>query len=136
MLGFPLRRWRFGAAWLAAAALGLLAGCLLAQLGLAQSTTRGASADPPDGQALRQRHVTAAAGQLAPNVYGIYLIDLDNSTMSLYEWEHSQRKLTLLAVRNFAADGQLDEYNTAPSPREIRKIVDSAKRATSQPVWP
>jgi len=80
--------------------------------------------------------VLAVAGQITRDNYGLYLVHLDRRTVCVYQWQANRRKLVLLAARTYAFDQQLDEYNTEPSPSEIRDMVDKGRRldeATTQP---
>jgi len=114
---------RDGAAkWLIVILLSAIATCLLLEVGRGTSE---ALADPSTGQA---GHVVAVAAKVTAETYGLYLIDLKHGTISVYQYLTSQRKLRLMAVRNFTFDVQLDEYNTEPPPREIRKLVQQHKR--------
>lgn len=72
--------------------------------------------------------VLAVAGQITSGSYGIYLVDLETRIMTVYEWLPRSRKLRLLAARNTSYDLQLDEYNTSPSPGEIKKLVSRSQR--------
>ena len=83
------------------------------------------------------RNVIAVPGQVSRDTWGVYLVDLDNSIMSVYQYQAANRKLRLLACRNFRYDLQLNDYNTQPSPQEIKGYVEEQKRggpATSRPV--
>jgi hypothetical protein len=113
--------------------LAVIAACLLMEVGLGGPA---AQAQVSSGQ---RRNVFAVAGAIARDGYGIYLVDVDSGTMSLYEWVPDRvtgRKLRLLAARNYSFDLQLDDYNTEPLPREIKALVEQHRRlggATSQP---
>jgi hypothetical protein len=82
----------------------------------AQAGTAGARAGE-DG-------LFVAAGQITQDSYGLYLVDPRARRICVYQWLPTPRQLRLLAVRNVRYDLQLDEYNTAPLPREIRQLVD------------
>lgn len=82
---------------------------------------------PPVGSAADGR-VLVVAGQVTRDTYGLYLVDLDNRTICIYQWLPGSRKLRLMAARTYTYDRELDEYNTEPSPREIRDLVRKARR--------
>jgi hypothetical protein len=133
----PGRNRRGGAAaggeWLLVALLAGIAGALTGQVVLP---------DRADGQtfALPETRpgedVFAVAGQVSKDTYGLYLVDLRNGTICLYEYVGGERRLYLRAARTFHYDRQLDAYNTEPPPAEIRKKVSEATRlkdARTQP---
>jgi len=110
--------------WLVVILLGLIAGCLLVELG---ATVGTASAQVSSGQPTMG--ITAVAGQITNDSYGIYLIDVENATIAVYQWLPNVRKLRLMAARNYEFDLQLDEFNSDdPSPREIKQLVEQHDR--------
>ena len=118
--------------WLVVVALGLLAAGLLVELGRATAQDHVA---PPDVAADQPApaappSVFAVAGQVTRDGYGIYLVDMGNQTLCVYQYVPSMKKLHLLAARTYAFDTQLDDYNTEPSPREIRNMVTNHPRLT------
>lgn len=115
---------RDGAAkWLIVALLGGLAACLLMQAGQAVSSARAqATTSSTDGKVL------VMTGQISPDTFGCYLVDTTSGTMCLYEWVPGTRQLRLMSARNYTFDLKLDEYNTTPSPGEIKKLVSTSRR--------
>ena len=110
--------------WLIVILLGLIAGCLLVELG---ATVGTASAQVTSGSS--PMGITAVAGQVTSDSYGIYLIDTENGTMAVYQWLPNVRKLRLMAARNYGFDLKLDEFNSDdPSPRDIRQLVEQHDR--------
>lgn len=73
-------------------------------------------------------NILLASGQVASDTYAIFLVDMANGSLGVYQWVPSNRKLRLMAVRNYIFDLQLDEYNTEPLPREIRDLVRQHRR--------
>jgi hypothetical protein len=63
-------------------------------------------------------------GQMAINIWGCYVMDVDRQTLCAYEYIPSRKQLQLVASRYVAYDRQLMEYNTTPSPDQIRQLVD------------
>jgi len=111
--------------WLAVALLTVIATCLIVEI--SASTAR--AVDPAVGAA-GDGSMLAVAGQITRDTYGLYLVDLKNRTICVYQWVTKKRetKLWLLAARTYAFDRELDEYNTEPSPREIKELVKKARR--------
>jgi hypothetical protein len=65
-------------------------------------------------------------GQLSPSVWGCYLMDVDRQTLMVYQYAPGERMLRFMAARNFANDRRMENYNTEPSPEEIRNLADKA----------
>lgn len=72
--------------------------------------------------------VLVVAGQVTRDTYGLYIVDQKNQTICIYQWLPGSHKLRLMAARTYIYDRELDEYNTEPSPREIRDLVRKARR--------
>ena len=112
------------AAWMALAVLVALAAWLIFEAG---ANVAAAGAQPATGSAA-SGSVLAVAGQVTRDTYGLYMVDLDNRTICVYQWLAKSRKLRLMAARTYTYDRELDEYNTEPSPRDIRDLVRKARR--------
>ena len=119
--------------WITVGLLAVIAACLVAQL---PSAFPVAQAQQDTGVS-RGHDLMLVAGQLTRDVYGLYLVDPESRSICVYEWMPGNPPvLKLRAGRSFLYDRQLDEYNTSPSPREIKALVDPAKRlgnATTRP---
>jgi len=115
------------ARWVVVIVLAALAGALGGELLLSASP---AAADTASGGAGK---VFAVAGQITGDTYGLYLVDLENGTICLYEYVGRERRLWLRAARTFRADLKLDAYNTQPSPEEVSKMVSEARRLKDRP---
>jgi len=63
--------------------------------------------------------------QLLNNVWGCYVMDVENQTLCTYSYNGNQ--LRLIAARSIRYDHQLENYNTTPDPEEIRKLVGIAQ---------
>ncbi len=63
-------------------------------------------------------------GQLASNMWGVYLMDIETQSVAVYHYDAGARQLRLLAVREFEQDRLLRDFNTVPAPAEIRRIVE------------
>ena len=63
-------------------------------------------------------------GRITADGYGVYLVDPRTNMLAVYQWiPGNPGRLKLVATRNCTFDLQLDEYNTEPSPSEIRELV-------------
>ena len=109
---------------LAVALLSAAAGVLLFEL---VSNVAGARADD---SVRAGRNVFAVAGKITSDTNGIYLVDLENATICVYQYVPGSRRLRLVAARTFAYDCQLDAYSTEPAPAEIKKLVQEQRRLT------
>ena len=118
------------ARWLIVGLLAVIAACLLVEAGSTASTTSSELSAGGKGS------VFAVAGQITPDTYGLYLVDLENGTICVYQYLGGARRLRLMAARTFAYDRQLDEYNTEPLPREIRELVEQQRRLERAPTRP
>jgi len=116
--------------WLVVALLGVIAACLLIEVGAGRVGAQGPTHSAGAGGAF------IVAGQITRDTYGLYLVDTEHATMALYEYQPSSRKLRLLATRTYTFDVQLDEYNTELSPREVRELVAQQKRLEDTPARP
>ena len=68
--------------------------------------------------------------QFSDNVWGCYILDVDQQTLCAYNVSGSPPKLKLIAARDFRYDRRLRNFNTAsPSPQEVQDLV--AKEASS-----
>jgi hypothetical protein len=114
----PTRPTASAARWITVALLAVIAGCLLVQLG---AGTAPAAAQISSGG---KSNVFAVAGQITSDSYGLYLVDVEAQRVSVYQYLPNIRRLQLRAVRNYSFDLRLDEYNTEPLPREIKKLVE------------
>ena len=111
-----------------------LPAALLAVLGVGLLTQFGPGAAPAAGQTSlgnAGRKMLAVPGQIARDMYGLYLVDVENATICVYQYLPGSGKLRLLASRNAAFDLQLEDYNTEPSPRAIRDLVAQQSRLES-----
>ena len=119
--------------WLVVVLLAMVAGALTGQLLLA----------PPAAEAqagAARRAVVVVPGRITPETYGLYLVDVQNGTICVYQYFKQERStaqsLRLMAARTFVYDVQLDSYNTAPLPKEVANMVAGARRlkdVTTQP---
>ena len=73
-------------------------------------------------------YITAIPIRLSAKSDGIALIDTNNCTICIYQYQTSapaHERFALLAVRSFRYDVQLEEYNIAsPRPGEVKKLLE------------
>ena len=111
------------AVWISVALLASVGAGLLFQLG------PGAPAAVGQGPAAYgARKLLAVPGQIARDMHGLYLIDQETATICVYQYVPASGKLRLLASRKAAFDLELEDYNTEPSPRAIRDLVEEQSR--------
>jgi len=78
-------------------------------------------------------NVISFAVELSPGHHGIAVIDRENYTLCLYEYNQRgapHERFVLLAVRSFRYDRLLEDFNNAdPRPQEIKRRVMQLRRA-------
>ncbi len=115
------RRGRAAAQWSVVVLLSMIVGALGAELLFSPPASARTGSAGRSG-------VFAIAGQITGDSYGLYLVDVENGTICLYEYVAGKRRLWLRAARTFLADVRLDAYNTLPEPKEVLKMVSEARR--------
>ena len=104
---------------------GLLAVILVVLLG-----RNGAPSILPAAFAQNQPPIAGGAGvfimpaQMQQNVWGCYLLDVDNKTLCAYQFYPGEKKLRLTAARSYRYDTKLENYNTEMPPREVKALLD------------
>jgi hypothetical protein len=104
---------------------GLLAVILVVLLGRS-----GAPSFLPAAFAQNQPPIAGGAGvfimpaQMQSNVWGCYLLDVDNKTLCAYQFYPGEKKLRLTAARSYRYDTKLENYNTEMPPREVKALLD------------
>jgi hypothetical protein len=97
----------------------------LASRGTSGSFLPSASAAPMIPPIAGSGSLYVMPAQLLSNVWGCYVLDTEAQTLTAYSYNGNQ--LRLIAARNIRHDHQLGEYNTAPPPEDIRKLVELEK---------
>jgi len=70
-------------------------------------------------------------GQFSSNIWGVYLLDVDQQTICAYSVTGSPPQLKLIAARNFRNDRRLTNYNTStPSPLDVKDLVEKEQNNT------
>ena len=62
--------------------------------------------------------------QISRDIYGCYVMDIDNQTLCGYAMTGSPPELKLMTARNFRFDRQLGSLNTTPPPSEVRAMLE------------
>jgi hypothetical protein len=69
--------------------------------------------------------------QLSPSTWGCYVMDVDRQTLMVYYYAPTDRKLRLMAARDFTFDRQLRQFNTdEPTPPEVRSLIEKEQDTT------
>ncbi len=109
------------ATWIIAVALSVIATCLLLR------------PDPSfSGAAFGQTAMTgthgihAFTGQLDRDKYGLFMMDMDNSTVWVYEYYPTKHRLKLACARTFKYDRYLENHNNddVTAPERIREMLE------------
>jgi hypothetical protein len=114
------------ARWLLVVVLAGVAGALLVELGRTAT-----AAGQGFGETFTSGGVLVVPSALSRESYGVYLVDPQQGRICLYEYQANRRQLRLLAVRNFTYDLRLDEYNTDPSPSEMKQLAEQLEPAAA-----
>jgi hypothetical protein len=68
--------------------------------------------------------------QFSENIWGCYIMDVDQQNLCAYTVTGNPPKLKLVAARNFRYDRRLANYNTdRPTPAEVKELVEKAQEA-------
>jgi hypothetical protein len=63
--------------------------------------------------------------QMKSNVWGCYLLDVDNQTLCAYEYWGGDHLLRLAASRDIRYDRKLKRFNTeSPTPNEVKAMIE------------
>ena len=67
--------------------------------------------------------------QFADKNWGCYLMDVDAQTLCAYQWFPGDKKLRLVAARDFHNDRRLQNFNTDnPTPADVAQLLEIQKR--------
>lgn len=110
--------------WVIALLLAVIATTLIVRTGAA--TPSMVFADRPMAGA---GGVFAFTGQLDKNSYGLFMMDLDEKSLWVYQYLPATRKLKLVAARSFDYDRYLKDYNNeSPTEREVRGLLEDQRK--------
>ena len=74
------------------------------------------------------RGIFAFSGQLTPQTFGIYLVDVDTMTIWTYEYSPNRSCLRLASARTWRYDRYLENYNTCNLPPEdVEKMIEDQR---------
>lgn len=76
------------------------------------------------------RGIFAFTGQISPNAYGVYMVDVDAGTIWCYECVTigGVKKLRLVSARSWIFDRYLEDYNGDElSPTEVKELVEQER---------
>ncbi len=74
------------------------------------------------------RGIYAFTGQLSKTTYGLFMMDVDSSTIWCYEFVPQSRRLRLVAARSWHVDRYLEEFNVdSPTPAEVAELVEKQR---------
>ena len=127
-----------------AAALYVNAAILLAIL-VAILSRSGAPSMIPAAFAQQQPPIAGGAGlyvmpaQLSDRIWGCYILDADNQTLTCYQYWPGEKVLRLAAARSIRHDHLLKNFNTDPDPEFVKGMLDKEAqgiRAGKQPASP
>ena len=119
-----------GATWVIAVSLVVIATCLVLRLdswggptALGQPVSRSGA-----------RGIFAFTGQLSQGTFGVFMVDVDTSTLWCYEVLPSKPLLKLVAARSWKYDRYLEEFNIDPdtSPAVIEEMVEQQRQRRLQ----
>lgn len=113
--------------WLIAVSLAVLAVCQVLSL-----DGKGRMAFAQNAGAAGARGVFAFTGQLCPEAYGVFMVDVDSGTIWAYRYECGNDKLKLVAARDWRYDRYLEKYSTEPSPEFIQQQLDVQRSMQTQ----
>jgi hypothetical protein len=66
--------------------------------------------------------------QFSDRNWGCYVMDVDAQTLIAYQWFPGEKKLRLVAARNFRHDRRLHDFNTdSPTPADVAKLLEMEK---------
>jgi hypothetical protein len=127
----PANKALLAALWVNAALLAVLIGAVLTR------TSGPTLISPAMGQS--PTNIGGGAGiyimpaQFTATKWGCYMVDVDRQTLAAYEYDLGDSQLTLKAARSFRYDLQLGNYDTFPSPDDIKKLVEGQTPGGTEP---
>jgi hypothetical protein len=111
--------------WVIALLLTIIATALVLRTDLPFSA-RPAYGDSP---MMGARGIFAFTGQIDRNSYGVFMMDVDNSTLWCYQYVPSMGKLRLVAARSYRCDRYLEDYNNAePTPDDVCNMREDERQ--------
>jgi hypothetical protein len=111
---------------------------LLAVIALVLLNRSGAPSFMSAAYGQNQAPIAGGAGvfimpaQMQTNVWGAYLLDVDNKTICAYQFYPGEKKLRLTAARSYKWDTRLENFNTDIPPKEVKALIDRQAAAQQQ----
>lgn len=94
---------------------------------------RQALAQVPPGGMLGARGIYMMPAQLGANAFGVYLMDIDSSTICVYRALPDTSRFKLMAARSFKNDRFLEDFNNdTPTPRDVQKLVQKQRERVQE----
>jgi hypothetical protein len=91
----------------------------------AYAQSGGGGAGAPVGPAINTRGIYMMPAQLGVNTWGVYLLDLDSSTIVVYRALPEANRFKLMAARSWKSDRFLEDFNNdAPTPKDVARLVE------------
>ncbi len=90
-----------------------------------------------DEQSVASKNLTVIPIQIGRDNYGIVMVDSVSEHMWVYEISKSgsNRRLRLIAARDWEFDKQLSQYNTSePTPEQVKVLLEKANNITGEVV--
>jgi hypothetical protein len=110
---------------------------LLAVIAVVLLSRGGTPSLLPGAYAQNQAPIAGGAGvfimpaQMQTNVWGCYLLDVDNKTICAYQFYPGEKKLRLTAARSYRYDTRLENFNTDMPPKEVKALIDRQNAAAA-----
>jgi hypothetical protein len=115
--------------WVIAVSLLVIATCLVLRL----DARLAPAAYGQSTSAAGARGVFAFTGQMSKNTYGLFMVDVDTTTVWCYEFiGRDQGRLRFAAARSWCWDRYLENHNLdpdSPSPKEVERMVELEREA-------
>ena len=83
----------------------------------------------PSERMVGARGLYMMPAQLGPNTWGVYLMDADSQTITVYRAAPDSSRFRLMAARSFRYDRFLEDVNNdTPTPKEVQKLVEAQRQ--------
>jgi hypothetical protein len=83
----------------------------------------------PSDRMLGARGLYMMPAQLGPSTYGVYLMDVDSQTITVYRAMPDTSRFRLMAARSFRNDRFLEDLNNeTPTPKDVQKLVEAQRQ--------
>lgn len=108
--------------WLIGVSLAVIATCMVLR-----PAGPGNLALAAPGATAGAHGVFAFTGQLAPDAYGVFMVDVDTGTIWCYRYMAAGNMLKLVAARQWIHDRYLTDYSTEPPTEFIKQLLDQQR---------